>query len=258
MGLSLHREVFQKDATSKTILVYLQDDSDNDGTGKTGLLFSTASLTAYYARPLAAAVAITLATQTVTGAWSSGGFVEIDATNMPGLYRLDLPNAVLATGVDRVYVVIKGATDMNPAVIAIDLVSYNPDDVDLGMDAAIADAVWDEALSGHTTAGSAGENQNLIDNMPQTAAAIATAVETSLIPIAGTAQAGGASTIQLETGESAVDDAYNNYIVILVGGTGSGQARFIEDYVGATRTATVTGTWTTNPASGTKYILVRT
>src|SRR6478752_8432134 len=105
---------FQAGTTSKTLNLFIQDSTSTTGVGKTGLAYNTASLTAYYVRPRAAAASITLATQTVTGAWSSGGFVEIDATNMPGWYRLDIPNAVLAAGVDSVGVLLKGATGMVP------------------------------------------------------------------------------------------------------------------------------------------------
>ena len=42
--------------------------------------------------------AITMVTQTVTGAHTDGGFVEVDATNCKGLYRLDLPDAAVASG----------------------------------------------------------------------------------------------------------------------------------------------------------------
>ena len=40
----------------------------------------------------------------VTSAWSSGGFIQIDATNMPGWYRFDIPNAALATGKRQVVI----------------------------------------------------------------------------------------------------------------------------------------------------------
>ena len=61
-----------------------------------------------------------------------------------------------------------------------------------------------------------------------------------------TAQAGGATTITLDTGASAVNDTYNGMIIDIVSGTGSGQTKTISDYDGASRVATVT-TWTTNP-----------
>lgn len=63
----------------------------------------------------------------------------------------------------------------------------------------------------------------------------------------GTAQAGGATSLTLDAGASAVDDAYNGMHVNITAGTGSGQQRTISDYVGATKVATVSVAWTTNP-----------
>ncbi len=63
----------------------------------TGLAYNTGSLTAYGRLNNAAAAAISLLTQTATGAYSSGGFVEIDATHLPGQYRFDIPAAYIAS-----------------------------------------------------------------------------------------------------------------------------------------------------------------
>jgi|TARA_R100000093_G_scaffold28462_2_gene15753 hypothetical protein len=62
-----------------------------------------------------------------------------------------------------------------------------------------------------------------------------------------TAQAGGASTITLHAGAIATDDIYNGSSVIIQSGTGVGQERVISDYVGATKVATVSVAWTTQP-----------
>jgi hypothetical protein len=65
----------------------------------TGLAFNTSGLICSYAIDANARVAVTLATlAAANSAWSSGGFREIDATNMPGMYRFDVPNAALGTG----------------------------------------------------------------------------------------------------------------------------------------------------------------
>jgi len=94
----------------------------------TGLVYNTSGLACYYARPGVAAAQVTLATQTVTGAHADGGFVEIDATNMPGLYRLDLPDAVCATGVDSVVAMLRGAADMAPVPLEIQLTDLDLND----------------------------------------------------------------------------------------------------------------------------------
>lgn len=82
--------------TNKTIYVRLRDSTT--GLAKTGLVFNSAGAVCSYTLPLAARAAITLATQTVTGAHTDGGFVEVDATNCKGLYRLDLSDAAIASG----------------------------------------------------------------------------------------------------------------------------------------------------------------
>ncbi len=63
----------------------------------------------------------------------------------------------------------------------------------------------------------------------------------------GTAQAGGASTITLDSGASATNNLYQNEVVFIRSGTGSGQAATIASYVGSTKVATIIGTWATNP-----------
>lgn len=84
--------------TSQTVDLFIADTASTTGGGKTGLVYNTSGLSAWYRKGATGTLTqITLATQTVGGAWSSGGFVEIDATNSPGLYRLDLPNAAVDT-----------------------------------------------------------------------------------------------------------------------------------------------------------------
>ncbi len=114
-----------KGSTDVTVYIFIQDSSSTTGAGLTGLVWNSASLVASQVRPLAARVAITLATQTVTGAHAEGGFVEVDATNMPGMYRLDLTDAVCVTGVDSAIVMLKGATNMAPLVLEIQLTTFD-------------------------------------------------------------------------------------------------------------------------------------
>ena len=121
------KQLVLKDDTSRIEYIFIQNSSLTTGAGLTGLVFNSAGLTAYYARTQGAAVAITLATQTVTGAFSSGGFVEVDATNMPGLYRFDPPNAAFATGVDKTVMLLKGATNMAPVTLEYQLVNFDPE-----------------------------------------------------------------------------------------------------------------------------------
>lgn len=116
-------------ATSQSVNVFIQNSSSTTGAGLTGLVFNTSSLIAYYTftGTNAGSVQIVLATlSAVNSAYSSGGFKEIDSTNMPGLYRLDLPNAALATSKGQsVVVYLSGAANMAPCLLEIELVAYN-------------------------------------------------------------------------------------------------------------------------------------
>jgi hypothetical protein len=111
--------------TSKTVKVFILDSSETTGVGLTGLAHDTASLTAYYIREGANnEVAISLVTATL-GTWTSGGFIVVDGTNMPGFYELGLPDAAIAAGAESVAVMLKGAADMAPCALEIELTSGN-------------------------------------------------------------------------------------------------------------------------------------
>lgn len=113
----MQKVTVQRAATSVSINVWIEDGS---GAGVTTLAYDTSGLTAYYCRPGAVGTAIVLVTQTVTGAYSSGGFVEIDPTNMPGWYRLDVPNAVCAAGVHHASLHLQGVAGMAETPVMID------------------------------------------------------------------------------------------------------------------------------------------
>lgn len=122
------KKIIKRGAADVTVYVMAYDSASTTGGRKTGLAYNTASLTAYYVRDLGSATAITLATQTVTGAHADGGFVEVSSANMPGLYRLDLPDAVCAAGAGAAIVTLKGATGMVQVDLEIELVNYDPAD----------------------------------------------------------------------------------------------------------------------------------
>jgi hypothetical protein len=63
----------------------------------------------------------------------------------------------------------------------------------------------------------------------------------------GTARGGSSSTIQLDTGASSVDNAYQYEVVSIIGGTGAGQSSLIKSYVGSTRVATVEDSFSPAP-----------
>ena len=94
-------------STSVSLPVELRKSADS--TALTGIVYT--GVTGSYWRQGGTRTAITTATLgSVNAAYSSGGFVEVDATNMPGVYRLDVPDAAFATGADWVVVSLKVAT----------------------------------------------------------------------------------------------------------------------------------------------------
>jgi hypothetical protein len=99
-------------STSQSIELYL---------GVTGLTASTAGLSARYNRTRTASVDIPLVARTIGQAYTAGGFAEVDTVYMPGVYRLDLPDAALAAAADDVTVVVRGASGTNGAVMTVTL-----------------------------------------------------------------------------------------------------------------------------------------
>ena len=125
------------DTTSKIILIRVYDSSSTIGALLAGLVYNTASLTAYYNREGAAGAATAISLVTATkGTWTSSGFVAVDGTNMPGWYELHIPNAALASGAKSVAIHLKGAANMVPVPILIELTATsNQDAVRGGMTA---------------------------------------------------------------------------------------------------------------------------
>lgn len=84
------------------------------------------------------------------------------------------------------------------------------------------------------------------------------ALQLNMCGTASTAQAGGASTITLTAGASAVDNFYNTLYVNIVGGTGAGQSGLVTAYDGGTKVATVADAWSVAPDNTSKYLIATT
>ncbi len=149
--------------------------------------------------------------------------------------------AILPAGISDVEAM--GSAVITSTAIAANAISANAIAADtigaseLASDAAaeIAAAVWNAAAASFTASGSFGQRLYGIRT--------------------GTAQAGASATITLDASASAVDDFYNNTIVLITAGTGAGQARFISDYVGSTKVASVSA-WATTPSSDSVFVLI--
>lgn len=127
--------------TDVTLQVFINDTTSATGAGLTGLVWNTSGLVCYYDRGRTASAQLALASVAVAGAHTDGGFVEIDATNMPGWYRLDLSDAIVATGVDVTYVQLQGAANMAPCLIEIQLDTPTGMDICWGHDTGVLEAV---------------------------------------------------------------------------------------------------------------------
>ena len=142
-------------AGSTSVTIPFQLYNAATGLPETGKV--AADLTGYYYRQgSAAAVALSFSNlAALNSAYSSGGVKEV--TNIPGHYILHAPDAMFAAGADYVDVVIYTSTSSKvPFTFELGLkvsleAAYVPPTV-----AAVADAVWDEPISGHQTAGTAG------------------------------------------------------------------------------------------------------
>lgn len=116
--------------TSYICEIFIQDTSSTTGAGLTGMVYNSAGLTAYYKRSNGTtAVQITLATIATLGTFASGGFKEVDATNMPGVYELHIPDACLAAGATSVAILLKGAVNMAPVPLEITLKGNDEADI---------------------------------------------------------------------------------------------------------------------------------
>ncbi len=109
----------------------------------------------------------------------------------------------------------------------------------------IVDAVWDEVLTGatHNVAASAGRRLRQL---------------ASVIVHSGTAQGAGTGNnqIQLDTGASSINGAYDPGLVYIETGTGAGQTRLILQYNGTTKVATVDRDWRVNPDNTSEFVIL--
>lgn len=137
-------DIVTKGTTDYSCTIRIVDSTD--GTPETGVVYNTSGIDLWYRRPGAVHTSITEATQTEDGAHADGGFVHIS----DGYYRLDLPDAAVASGVDYVDV---GGTVTGMVVIGgrIKLTSVDlGDSVRAGLTAlpnAAADAAGGLAIS---------------------------------------------------------------------------------------------------------------
>jgi hypothetical protein len=108
-------------AQDQNIVVHLLGDVAAANIGEEGFAHTSFESAGYFREGASAAVAITLAAGTL-GTYTSGGWKEIDATNMPGCYQFGIPNACLANGAKWVDINIQDDGATHPIQLHIDLV----------------------------------------------------------------------------------------------------------------------------------------
>lgn len=143
--MSLDAYAITAGSTGRFLLVEARD-ADDPGEPKTGLAADAATTAAYVRDTDGRAVAFDLVLGEDVG-HQPGAWQEVDATLAPGVYRLAVPDEMLARGATRAVIVIRfhGAV-IDP--VDVDLVAYDPlDPVRLGM-GAISPEARIEALRG--------------------------------------------------------------------------------------------------------------
>lgn len=148
---------FTNGQTSVVVRVKILDSSATDGSGLTGLLTSSTGLiisticdneataTTY------TAAGGTIAGITTLGTWSGPPannirFKEVDSTNHPGLYELQIANSRMATsGAKYMVITISGATNCAETDVLIPMTSFDPYDSVRGGLTALPNANADAA-----------------------------------------------------------------------------------------------------------------
>ena len=108
-------------STDVSLYYYITGDASHASPGDpiTGLVFSDFETggSGSYIRQGAARVDITLITlASASAAHSDGGLVEVDATNAPGVYRVDYPDAAFSSGVAITICTLVAASANNASI----------------------------------------------------------------------------------------------------------------------------------------------
>jgi hypothetical protein len=127
----LVRRVRTAGSTSQIVVVTVLDSASTSGGRKTGIAYG--SVTAYYKRSngtaSVAAVVNTIATLgTFAGDATHAAWKEVDATNMPGVYEVHLPDNMLAAGATEATLSLK-ATGMEQVDIQVEIEMAKPAEV---------------------------------------------------------------------------------------------------------------------------------
>lgn len=121
------RRKFKGGMTSLSLPVVVYDTTSTTGAGLSGLTHSTSGLVLEYRRAGQSTwTSVTLVSKTL-GTYVSGGIVANGSR--AGRYEVDIPDAAIAAGVRMVEICLRGAANMHPVDIEIELdaVDYQAD-----------------------------------------------------------------------------------------------------------------------------------
>lgn len=207
----MSRQIVKGSADQSTVIRIVDATT---GAPETGVTSATAGLDLGYRREGAARVALTESDLTaLTDAHADGGILHI----ANGLYRVDLPDAAVATGADGV--LVEGtATDM------------------------VVIPAYHELVDGKAPAG-----------MEDVATAKLDALLASMVT--GTAQTGTLSATQMSTDLTAADNRYNGRALVFLTGNLAGEGTRIFDYANASGLITM-AELSGSPANGDTFVIL--
>lgn len=172
--------------------------------------------------------------------------IEIDATDQPGLYRVDWPDAAFAAGVREVILTVKCATAFTEHL----RVNLTPTPVDVRQ---LLGTAWltpgtagtpDVNAKQISASGPAADNLELMFAGPNF--------------VAGNVDDAGAAAGDFDGngGLSSTDDFYNDCALVFTSGTLKGLVRRITDYVGSSRNLSFTTAFPSAPANSDTFIIL--
>ena len=108
-------------ANDTDVTTYFMVRSATNGTAATGLTATTFDM--QYTRTAIAPTAKVdgVALAATDSAHTDNGIIEVDATNSPGLYRVDWPDAAFANGAAQVFLSLKYSSAIFTEVLAVDI-----------------------------------------------------------------------------------------------------------------------------------------
>lgn len=120
------KDIVRAGTTDYTIDIFILDETATDGSGLIGLAYDDTGLLVYYRKGAdGASTALTLASlANAQAAHTDGGFVEVDDTEQPGVYRLDLSDTMLADeGMLKIYIHSPGGAPVTVEIKVVERVA---------------------------------------------------------------------------------------------------------------------------------------